>query len=528
MKVLILTGKLAYPLVKKQAENSNVDTIVHLVDNTQVAAFLTPSKIINDIKNNVDLKDIDLILTPGLMRKQTTEITEELKIPTFKGSTDAADLKTVLNSLEDLKLSESKAADKLIEEKKRQQAFEFINNYENNEQQIKHLLKKPNNILVRNLPVGDDFPMRVLAEIANAPSLSKEELTNKAKYFVASGADMIDIGMLAGEDNSDKIPELIKTLRPIVGDRPLSIDTLSSKEIITAVNEGVDLVLSMDHGNCDKILPTLEKHQIPAVLLPTNYSEGFVPHTSTDRIKSMKKLVKRAKNIPVICDLVLDPVNSTSIVESIYSYNDFHKDIKYPMFFGVGNVVELMDTDSVGVNALLTGISMEVGASILFTPEESSKTIGSIHELAIASRMMFLAKKRQSIPKDLGINLLVFKDKHKSYTIEENHKIPIEKAEESLKFKRDPEGSFKIQVIHGNNINESKITATHFKKTKPTIKITGTYAKEIYDEIIKRKLITRLDHAAYLGSELEKAEIALKLRKNYIQDFELFQKPLQL
>ncbi|MFP4558915.1 MAG: DUF4346 domain-containing protein, partial [Archaeoglobaceae archaeon] len=31
----------------------------------------------------------------------------------------------------------------------------------------------------------------------------------------------------------------------------------------------------------------------------------------------------------------------------------------------------------------------------------------------------------------------------------------------------------------------------------------------------------RLDHAAYLGRELKKAEIALKLNKNYVQDSEL-------
>ena len=528
MKVLILTGELAYPLVEKQANESKVDTIIHVVENTQVAAFLTPSKIIKDLKENINLEDIDLILTPGLMRKDTTEITKKLNISTFKGSTDAADLKTILDSIEDLELSEYKAADKLIEEKKRQQAFEFIDNYENDEQNIKKLLKKPNNILVKNLPIGDDFPMRVLAEIANAPSLSKEELIKKAEYFVSSGADMIDIGMLAGEDNSDKIPDLIKTLRPITGDRPLSIDTLNSKEIITAIKEGIDLILSIDHGNCDEILPILEEYQIPVVLLPTNYNKGFIPYSAKDRIKSMNKLMEKTKNIPTICDLVLDPVNSNSIVESIYAYNDFHKNIKNPMFFGVGNVVELMDADSVGINALLAGISMEVGASILFTPEESSKTVGSIYELAIASKMMFMAKKRQSIPKDLGINLLIFKDKNKSYTIEENNTIPIEKAKESQKFKRDPEGSFKIQVIHGKDINESKITVTHFKKTKPTVTITGTYAKQIYDEIIKRKLITQLDHAAYLGTELEKAEIALKLRKNYIQDFDLFQKPLKL
>lgn len=43
----------------------------------------------------------------------------------------------------------------------------------------KSCLKKPNNILIGNLAVGEDFPMRVLAEIANAPILTKEELYQK-------------------------------------------------------------------------------------------------------------------------------------------------------------------------------------------------------------------------------------------------------------------------------------------------------------------------------------------------------------
>ena len=48
-----------------------------------------------------------------------------------------------------------------------------INDFENDEETIKNLLKKPNNIMIGNLPVGEDFPMRVLSEIANARFLSK-------------------------------------------------------------------------------------------------------------------------------------------------------------------------------------------------------------------------------------------------------------------------------------------------------------------------------------------------------------------
>ena len=208
--ILIITGHLAYPLVKQMAEKSSKETIVHVAD-TQVAAFLTPSKIIKEIKENFSdiLDDIDLILVPGLIRKDTFEIAEALKIPCYKASTDAADLAMVLDLVDDLELSQSTPADRLIIEEKRKQALKIIDDYENDLELREELLKKENNIMVRNLPVGDDYPLRVLSEIASAPVLSKEALIRKAEYFVASGSDMIDIGMIAGEDRSDEIPDLI-------------------------------------------------------------------------------------------------------------------------------------------------------------------------------------------------------------------------------------------------------------------------------------------------------------------------------
>ena len=175
MKVLIITGELAYPLIKEVVSSSKEDIIVHIADNTQVAAFLTPRQIIKEVKNcfSDQLDEIDMILVPGLIKKGTKEITKELGIPTFKGSTDGADLAMVLNLIGSIDLSEDKPADKLIEEEKRKEAFKFIEEFENDEENIKKLLEKPNNILIRNLPVGEDFPMRVLSEIANAPFLSK-------------------------------------------------------------------------------------------------------------------------------------------------------------------------------------------------------------------------------------------------------------------------------------------------------------------------------------------------------------------
>jgi len=531
MKILIVTGKLAFPLVKKIADDSDKEVIVYRAD-TQIAAFLTPKMIIKELKSfyKEKLDDVDIILTPGLMRKSTDEIAKSLNIPTFKGSTDGADLGMVLDLIEELELSTSKAADKLIEEEKRKQALKFIEDFENNHEMKEELLKKPNNILVGNLAVGEDFPMRVLAEIANAPILSKEELVNKAKYFLANGADMIDIGMIAGEDFSHQIPLMIDTLRPIMKGKALSIDTLNPDEIKVAIEHGIDLVLSIDLGNNKEILPLLKKHNIPAVALPTDFSKGKIPHSPTERVESMDQLRKlcQSNDVEIIADLILDPINSTSIVDSIIACRQFHDLHKVPLFFGVGNVTELLDTDSVGVNALLAGIAMELGASILFTPEESGKTHGSVYELAIASKIMFLAKNRTSIPKDLGINLLLFKDKKKRGELFEEFDVPVKMGKESLKFSLDPEGSFKIRVEHGVIPEDSKIIVTHFKKAIPDLAIEGTYTREIYDEIIRRGLVSRLEHAAYLGAELQKAEIAMITGKEYVQDFELFKRPFDL
>ena len=528
MKILIVTGNLAYPLIKDVIKDSKEDIILHVAD-TQVAAFLTPRQIIKEIKSHFSnqLNDIDMILVPGLIKKGTSEITEELNIPTFKGSTDGADLAMVLNLLDNIKLSQDKPADKLIEEEKRKKALNFIEEFENDTENIEKLLKKPNNILIRNLPVGEDFPMRVLAEIANAPFLSKEALINKCQYFVDCGADMIDIGMAAGEDFSSKIPDLIDTLRPIVGDRPLSIDTLNPDEIKVAAECGIDFVLSLDLGNNSEVKDILKQKDIPVVLLPTNFSEGKSHNTPQDRVKAMHQLIKDTDGLRYVADLILDPVNSSSIVESIIAFHEFHLTNPAPMFFGVGNVTELMDADSGGVNVLLAGIGMELGVSILFTPEESGKTRGSVYELATSSRMMFLAKHRKSIPKDLGINMVAFKDKHKrnDVILNESDGVPQIKQGEPMKFIRDKAGSFKISIDYGTTVKSSKIIATHFKKNKADLVIVGHSAKEIYEEIIENKLVTRMEHAAYLGSELQKAEIAMITGKEYVQDFELFKNP---
>ncbi|OPX60854.1 MAG: methyltetrahydrofolate:corrinoid/iron-sulfur protein methyltransferase [Methanobacterium sp. PtaB.Bin024] len=521
MKIIIITGELASSLVHGASLKSEHDVQVHVV-NTPIAAFLTPKKMIEELQALPanELESVDMIITPGLIRKDVSPIEEEIGIPAYKGSTDAADLDIVLEMVDKLDLSTKKSADKLIEEEQRRRALKYITDFENDNENTKKLLKKPGNILVGGLPVGEDFPMRVLAEIANAPLLSHEELLKRAEYFVKSGAGMVDIGMIAGENMASKIPPMVKLLKEKL-DVPVSIDTLQPEEIKVAVDAGVDMVLSLDHGNYQEVLPFLAEKNIPAVILPTDYQNGWVPETIEERVNSLIDLKRKCNRINVIADPILDPLNSKSMVDSIMACRKFKEEVGAegcPIFFGIGNVTELLDVDSVGVNALLAGIAMELRASVLFTPEESGKTVGSVKELAVSSKMMFLAKMRGSIPKDLGINLLVFKDKRRGEPIQEEVDAPEIDGMANYKFVQDPAGSFKISLIDG------RIMTVHYQKMQPTLVIYGQTAKAIYDEIIKRQLVSRIEHAAYLGQELQKAEDALKLGKNYVQDFPIFHK----
>jgi len=186
-----------------------------------------------------------------------------------------------------------------------------------------------------------------------------------------------------------------------------------------------------------------------------------------------------------------------------------------PTFFGVGNITELIDADSVGVNAMLASIAGDVGADILFTPEYSDKDRGSIAELKTAAGMTALAARRSTPPKDLGLDLLVLKEKRfRQFDMLPENFI---EGEKSYQWMRDPAGSFRIsisdQCFRDGEMKQGRIIAMHTKYT-----IVGDNAKEVLDTALDLGLVSRLDHAAYLGSELMRAELAIKLGRSYSQD----------
>ncbi len=520
MKVLLVTGALAEDAVKRYAKESIVETET-LALKIAVAAFLTP-QIIVDALQTKNLTGFNLILVPGLVRGDTSIISKAMGVPAFKGPKYAADLPAVLDSLCQVQLSTTVSADDLMQEKLKEKALQEITKTELNRIE---LLKKPSSMLIGNVAVGKDFPMRILAEIVDAALLDKETIQQTAKRFVATGADIIDVGMVAGESQPEKAKRIVEWVKQVV-DVPISIDTLDTAEIKAAVLAGAELVLSGDAGNIEEIAPFVEKAAV--VIIPTNQRQGFFPKKAKERVKYLEETIRKANKLGikrVLADLILEP---SDILESFIAFKEFAaRNPSVPLFVGVSNVTELFDADSVGLNAILARLSSEINASILLATEKSVKAKGTVAEEVAAAKMMFLSKKRGSVPKDLGIDLLIFKDKRireepYNSNLESDAKV-VKAPEKSKPAILDSKGLFKIAI----NRKEGLLVAVHYTSPdmiEPVSIIKGKNAESLYAKIIAMGLISKLDHAAYLGSELAKAEIALRTGKEYIQDNELFVK----
>ena len=99
----------------------------------------------------------------------------------------------------------------------------------------------------------------------------------------------------------------------------------------------------------------------------------------------------------------------------------------------------------------------------------------------------------------------------------EKDKVPVIRAhyESRKEWKMDPKGFFTIKPYP----EEGMIRVRCYGEDH-ALKLVceGTNAEEIYNTIVREGLLSTFQHAAYIGTELMKAEIAMKKNLNYVQD----------
>ncbi len=513
-KILIVTGKCAAPIIRDIVEKIDKHKIDIIVAPIPIAAFITPEYVVSLLSSsNIDARNYDMIMLPGLCRGSTKIIEEKFGVKAVKGPINAYDLLEILK-LDDFSiLSHEEPADNVIKDSLKTSSKAILDDVE------KGICKK-GYIEIGKLKVPiTPPPIRIATEISEAHIYRDEDIVKMVSQYIDNGADIISIGFEALEPHPDHVERVVRIIKKEF-DIPIAIDTSIPSEIIRGVSAGADMVINITLQNIEHVYKYLSN--IAVVAIPFDIEEKNIPTPIYKRIELLEKTIDILKHKgieKIFADIVLDPPGSTlTSLIGFYEFKNKHQDI--PLFMGVGNVTELIDADSIGINAIMTMFAQEIGVSVLLTVEKSPKAKGSTLELKIASQMATISYIKKSLPKNLGIDLLVVKDKRR-YDIDFNEDIKeiVLASNEEMQYSLDPLGIFKIRVNHDDNVIEALYIGR-----KGKILIRGRSAKAIRNEILSRGLVSQLSHAFYLGMELAKAEEALRLGKNYVQEFPLFKK----
>jgi dihydropteroate synthase-like protein len=326
------------------------------------------------------------------------------------------------------------------------------------------------------------WDIEILAEINNAPRLTRAEIETAARYFQDSGADVIDIGCTPGLP-FPALAEVVSSLTA-AGMR-VSIDTFDPGEIRTAVAAGAELVLSVNGSNID-VARELAGSRATVVVVPDLGAslETLEP--------SIEKLA--AWGVPYLVDPILEPIGF-GFTASLERYAETRR--RYPeaaMLMGVGNLTELTAADSTGVNALLIAICQELGVRAVLTTEVIPWARGSVREIDIARRLMHYAVTHRTIPKGVDDRLLTIKDPAVlAFTEEELRAFQAQITDPNFRIFADRDG---ITVLNNQ------------------LFVRGTDIQALFDQLG----VDDPAHAFYLGKELARARLAVTLGKTYRQE----------
>jgi dihydropteroate synthase-like protein len=320
----------------------------------------------------------------------------------------------------------------------------------------------------------------IFAEIVDAPDLSLDAILAKAEQYKAQGANVIDLGCLPNRPFSH-LAETIQLLKS--KGFKVSVDSIQPDELLLAGNAGADYLLSLT----EKTLWIADEVAATPILIPTK------PGNMASLYRAIEHCLKHNK--PFIADAILDPIHF-GLSDSIVRYHKLRK--KYPdiaIMMGVGNLTELTDADTTGINALLFGLISEMNINAVLATSVSPHAVNAIAEADAARRVMYRAKQDNRLPRGYGNQLLGLHDRKPfPYNAAEINEIAVQI--------KDP--SFRIMVseagVHVFNRDGNQLNVDPF----------AFYAKLGVEQ--------DASHAFYLGVELGRAQIAWQLKKRYVQD----------
>ena len=328
------------------------------------------------------------------------------------------------------------------------------------------------------------FDIEIIAEINHAPRLSTSDVLAEARRLAAAGADRIDVGC----DPGDVWTGVDDCVRLLVDEGfAVSIDSFEPREVAAAVRAGASLVLSVNSTN----VAAAADWGCEVVVVPD------VPETMAGFDDTVERLDR--DGVRMRLDPVLEPIGF-GFAASLGRYLDVRR--RHPaaeMMMGIGNLTELTDVDSAGVNVALIGFCQEIGIRSVLTTEVIHWARSSVRECDLARRLAWHAVTHRTLPKHVEPRLVTLRagrpQAHGQETLDR-----LAAAIRDPNFRIFAEGG----VIHvvGAGIHEQ--------------------SRDPFALFDRLAAVGRADidpgHAFYLGYEMAKAVTALTLGKDYRQD----------
>ncbi|HEY9066891.1 MAG TPA: DUF6513 domain-containing protein [Burkholderiaceae bacterium] len=326
----------------------------------------------------------------------------------------------------------------------------------------------------------NEYEVAIFAEIVDAPHLTVEQIVARARAYAADGADVIDVGCLP-ETRFDHLAESVQALK--AAGFKVSVDSIDPDELLRGGRAGADYLLSL---KLDTLWVADEVEATP-VLIPR------VPSDEASLFEAVEQMQRRGR--PFLADSILDPI-PFGLTASIVRYHRLRERFPdAPIMMGVGNLTELTEADTSGINALLFGIAAELNVAAVLTTQVSGHARRAVREADWARRVMHAAARHQTLPKGISDALL---------TVHSKHPFPDTPQEIEQVASQVRDANFRVQVaangLHVYNRDGLRI---------------GQGAFELWPQL---KLEHDANHAFYMGVELAHAEIAWRLGKRYVQD----------
>lgn len=329
------------------------------------------------------------------------------------------------------------------------------------------------------------YDVQIIAEINHAPRLSDTQLVQQATALRADGADVIDVGC----DPGSRWLRVGDAVRRLVAENFLvSIDTFDSWEAAEACRAGASLVLSVNSQNRQ-------------AAVDWGCEVVAIPDTPDD-LPSLDATVEHLArhNVPMRLDPILEPIGA-GFAASLQRYLTVRQ--RYPetaMMMGIGNLTELTDVDSAGVNMLLLGICQELSIHSVLTTQVINWARSSVRECDLARRLVHYAVRQGVPPKRLSDQLVMLRDP-------KLRPFPPETLESMAKEIKD--NNYRLYAQQGTI--HLVTTGLHLQDRDPF---------RLLARLLEQPQSQNLDlgHAFYLGFEMAKALTALTLDKQYEQD----------